>query len=73
MKTYLTPIQAIRKNCLECSGQSVKEVRDCVIKTCTLFDFRLGKNPRRQGINRKKEVVLKNTDLSQRILEQKAK
>ena len=60
MKEYLTPIQAIRKNCLDCSGGSVKDVRECIIKECPLYDFRLGTNPRRKGINRKKEVVNKN-------------
>ena len=60
MKEYLTPIQAIRKNCLDCSGGSVKDVRECIIKECPLYDFRLGTNPRRKGINRKKEVVDKN-------------
>ena len=60
MKEYLTPIQAIRKNCLDCSGGSVKDVRECIIKECPLYDFRLGTNPRRKGINRKKEVMNKN-------------
>jgi len=57
---YLTPIRGIRKFCLECSGGSVKEVRKCIIKDCSLYDFRLGKNPRRRGINQKKGVVEKN-------------
>lgn len=60
MKDYLTPIQAIRKNCLQCSGGSVKDVRECVIKDCPLFDFRLGTNPRRKGINRKRDDTNKN-------------
>jgi hypothetical protein len=59
-KNYLTPIKAIRKFCIDCSGGSIKEVRECIIKDCPLFDFRLGKNPRRKGINRKKVVVEKN-------------
>ena len=63
-KNYLTPIKAIRKNCLECSGGSIKEVRQCAITDCPLFDFRLGKNPRRKGVNQKKGDVYKSTDSS---------
>ena len=60
MKDYLTPIKAIRKDCLQCSGGSFKEVRECIIIDCPFYDFRLGKNPRRKGINQRKRVVDKN-------------
>ncbi len=39
----ITPLRAIRKNCLECSNNQAKEIRECVIKTCPLYDFRMGK------------------------------
>ena len=42
----LTPLKAIRKHCLDCSGGSAHEVRMCEIKTCPLWNFRFGK-----GIN----------------------
>lgn len=51
-KTYrgdLTPVRAIRKFCVECSG-SQKAPRNCEKKTCPLFNFRLGKSPGRAGI-----------------------
>lgn len=35
----LTPIKAIRKKCLECCCGQTKEVRKCVIKTCTLYPY----------------------------------
>lgn len=60
MKNYLTPVKAIRKNCLDCSGGSIKEVRECIVKSCPLYDFRLGTNPRRKGINRKNVDIEKN-------------
>jgi hypothetical protein len=60
MNKYVTPIKSIRKHCLQCSGGSVKEVRECVIHQCVLYNFRMGKNPRRKGINRKKRVVDKS-------------
>ena len=48
MTNHLTPIKAIRKHCLSCSGESPKEVRLCVIKDCPLYPYRLGKNPNRK-------------------------
>ena len=46
----LTPLKAIRKKCLDCSGHSQKEVRECVIPGCPLYPYRMGKNPARKGI-----------------------
>jgi hypothetical protein len=45
-----TPLQAIRKKCLECSGGSPKEAANCIILDCDLYPFRLGMNPNRCGI-----------------------
>ncbi len=50
MEKQLTPLKSIKKNCLDCSGYSYAEVRNCVIKDCPLYSFRLGTNPRRKGI-----------------------
>ena len=36
----LTRSQAIKFNCLDCSGGLTAEVRDCEIKTCPLWVFR---------------------------------
>lgn len=36
----LTRSQAIKFNCLDCSGGIVVEVRECIIKTCPLWVFR---------------------------------
>lgn len=46
----LTPLKAIRKHCLECSGGSWNEVKLCVIPTCPLYRYRFGHNPKRKGI-----------------------
>jgi hypothetical protein len=46
----MTPLKAIRKNCLDCSSGSVSEVNNCIVKDCPLYPFRLGKNPHRKGI-----------------------
>ena len=49
-KKYKSPAKAIREFCIECMGGrdnkgSMKLVRECVSKTCALFEFRLGTNP----------------------------
>lgn len=41
----LSPMKAIRANCLDCCGGSEAEVRRCHINTCPLHPFRFGKNP----------------------------
>ncbi len=42
--TERSPIKAIRKKCLDCSGGNDAEVRKCVITDCPLYPFRMGKN-----------------------------
>jgi hypothetical protein len=37
-------LKAVRAKCLDCSGGSRVEVRDCPITKCDLYPFRLGKN-----------------------------
>lgn len=41
----MTPVKSIRKYCLDCAGNSYKEVRFCPNTNCYLYPFRLGKNP----------------------------
>lgn len=40
-----TPIKAIRKKCLDCSGGQYSEVEKCTVKDCPLYLFRFGKRP----------------------------
>lgn len=40
-----SPIKAIRAKCLDCSGDSAKEVKLCTVENCPLYPFRFGKNP----------------------------
>lgn len=56
MKIKLTPVKAIRRNCLDCSGGSVSEVRNCEFTYCPLYPYRLGKNPNRKGNSQVREV-----------------
>lgn len=48
MSKQLTPLKAIRANCLDCSCNQPKQVKFCPITTCTLYFYRLGHNPNRK-------------------------
>ena len=50
MKKILSPVKAIKKYCLECSGGSPKFRELCNIEDCPLYPYRLGKNPNRKNI-----------------------
>jgi len=39
------PLTAIRANCVECSGGSLKEITECKVLGCALYPFRMGTNP----------------------------
>jgi hypothetical protein len=51
-----TPLKAIKKHCLECSGYEKKQVRECAIKDCMLYEYRHGKNPKRSGMGNTKNL-----------------
>lgn len=45
----LTPLKAIRQNCLDCMNGNANEVKLCPSVKCPLFPFRFGKNPNIKG------------------------
>lgn len=45
MSDKITPLRAIKKHCLDCRFGSRKEVAACEDEDCSLYPFRLGKNP----------------------------
>ena len=60
---------------MDCSGGSYGEVADCLVKSCALYPFRMGKNPwrvevsearreagRRAAAHRKKAGTIPGTD-----------
>jgi hypothetical protein len=49
MSKALTPLKAIRAKCLDCSGGSFREVKECPIEDCPLYAYRMGHNPARAG------------------------
>ena len=44
-------LKAIKQKCLDCSGGSRTEVKQCVVRTCALYPFRLGRNPWRRELS----------------------
>jgi len=59
MTTKTSLITTIRKHCLECCGDSYKEVEDCTAgpaakAPCALWAFRLGKDPEEPTEGRRK-------------------
>lgn len=56
----MTPIKAIRAKCLDCMCGSVTEVRLCPCTDCSLYPFRMGKNPNRAGIRNSGSFKPKN-------------
>ena len=43
----MNPMKAIREKCLDCSCQQPVEVKECTVKGCALWTFRMGTNPYR--------------------------
>lgn len=41
----ITPVQAIKQNCLDCMCGDRNEVKLCPSTQCPLYPFRLGHNP----------------------------
>ncbi len=50
-KVSLTPLKAIKYQCLECMGWSVNDVKYCTETLCSLYPYRFGTNPERKGID----------------------
>jgi hypothetical protein len=55
----ISPLKAIRLNCLDCVGGSRDEVKKCEIKDCPLYKFRFGKNPNCANRKGNPEALLK--------------
>ena len=55
-KETIRPLRAIREKCLDCCCDQKLEVRLCPCKDCPLYPFRLGHNPNRKGVKKKKDI-----------------
>lgn len=38
-----SPLKSIKQYCFECSGDNKAEVRNCELKDCPLYKYRMGK------------------------------
>ena len=54
----LTPIKAIRWQCLHCMGFQAREVPLCTDPLCSLYPYRMGKNISLQGSRKNNLKVL---------------
>lgn len=45
--TNSTPMKAIRLKCLQCTCNQRSEVRECLIKDCALYPYRMGHRPKK--------------------------
>lgn len=52
----MTPIKAIRARCLDCSGGSSKEVRECSFTDCQLYEYRQGHRPAEKKLTPMKAI-----------------
>jgi len=52
----VSPLNAIRRKCLDCSCGSSKEVELCTVTRCDLHPFRFGKRPT-EPVTRAKAAV----------------
>lgn len=48
-EVLLTPLKAIRYQCLECFNWSTSEVKKCESLNCPLYPYRFGKIPGHRG------------------------
>ncbi len=62
----MTPVKSIRKYCLDCAGDSPKEVRLCPAKNCPLYPFRMGKNPNYSKAKNANEEIYPETEGGQK-------
>ena len=52
----LTPIRALRLYCLKCCNGNADEVKNCPVKKCAAWPYRMGKRPT--------EDILHGSDIS---------
>ena len=72
----ITPMKAIRQKCLDCSCQQLSEVKECSIKNCALYPFRMGykldeNGNRRKGKPLSEEAKKKATDRLRKLAEER--
>jgi hypothetical protein len=64
MTTKAEILQAIRRNCLDCSGHRPSAVRECELDRCPLWPYRLGNDPAPGKARGCAKAVLPRTDIA---------
>ena len=59
-KHILTPVNAIREYCKDCSAGSLKEIRLCNQVDCPLFPYRMGRRPTENEIKTIEQSLKEN-------------
>jgi|WetSurMetagenome_2_1015567.scaffolds.fasta_scaffold561979_1 hypothetical protein len=68
----MTPMKAIRLKCLDCCCGNVAEVKRCPCPDCSLYAYRLGKNPAMAGRRGNAAALRKSPVVSRDITTQTA-
>ncbi|MEI4233735.1 hypothetical protein [Roseovarius sp. D22-M7] len=55
----MSPLRALRLNCLDCCNGSAQEVRLCTAVDCPSWPFRMGKNPWRRKLDQEERAALR--------------
>ncbi len=68
----ITAIKAIRLKCIDCTNNQLVEIKNCLILTCPLYPFRMGKNPniKRIGVRKGNLEALEKARLARRMSEE---
>lgn len=48
LAAILTPIKSIRAKCKDCTNNQFLEIKECALKDCPLWPYRMGKRPKRK-------------------------
>lgn len=75
MAEILTPMKAIRAKCLDCMCGQANEVKLCPSEDCSLYPYRLGKNPNikpRELSEEQKAVLRERLAKGREILQSKS-
>ena len=63
-KLYETPINTIRKKCLDCCCWQPKEVRLCPAVHCANWAYRMGTRPSKETLKTLQDYYSKNPELA---------
>lgn len=47
LAAILTPIKSIRAKCKDCTNNQYLEIKECTLKNCPLWPYRMGKRPKK--------------------------